>query len=237
MSVRPRVGLLGGTFDPIHAGHLALARGAEQALDLECVRFTPSARPPHRTDSPQASGSDRLEMIRRAIAETSAGHTRWEASDLELRREGTSYSFDTLSALHNEGLAPSQIFFITGADAFADIATWHRYPDVLDAAHFAVVARPGTTIESLRQRLPSLAPRMIPPVNLEESAGPRIVLIEAATPDVSSTDIRRRAARGESLEGLVSPSVAAYIAQHSLYRTAPDAPIAPIAPVAPDSGA
>ena len=74
----------------------------------------------------------------------------WEVSDLELHRDGPSYTFDTLAALHREGLSPLQIFFITGADAFAEIATWHRYPDVLDAAHFAVVARPGTTLDALR---------------------------------------------------------------------------------------
>src|SRR5688572_4630014 len=166
MTVRPRLGaqrrnrggparfgLLGGTFDPIHNGHLAAARAAEQAVALDVVRFIPSARPPHRADSPKASEYHRLEMIRLALA-SSAGHAHWEVSDLELRRHGPSYTYDTLTALQDEGLTPLQIFFIIGADAFAEIATWHRYPAVLDAAHFAVVTRPGISLESLRARLP-----------------------------------------------------------------------------------
>ena len=220
MTPRPRVGLLGGTFDPIHTGHLAVARAAQQALALDVVRFIPSARPPHRPDSPRASEYHRLEMIRLALADHGApGDTvRWEVSDLELRRTGPSYTYDTLGALHADGLSPLQIFFITGADAFAEIDTWHRYPAVLDSAHFVIVSRPGMTLEKLRERLPALAPRMVRPSKLADSSQPQIVLIEAGTPDVSATDVRRRAARGDSLEGRVTPSVAAYISQHSLYR-------------------
>ena len=236
MSVRPRVGVLGGTFDPIHLGHLAIARASAQTLGLTRVRFIPSARPPHRTDSPQAAEYHRLEMIRHAIAEIPNQAAAWEASDLELRREGPSYSFDTLAALHREGLTPLQIFFIMGADAFAEIATWSRYPEVLDAAHFVVVTRPGTTLDSLRQRQPSLTSRMIAPSELVENDGPFIILLEADTPDVSATAVRRLAARGESLEGLVPASVAAYISEKSLYRTEPDASSARVLPVSPVSG-
>jgi nicotinate-nucleotide adenylyltransferase len=225
MSARPRVGLLGGTFDPIHRGHLAAAFAAARTLCLAAVRFIPSARPPHRTDSPRASEYHRLEMIRLAIAEaigtvTAVRHEqpfRLEVSDLELRRQGPSYTFDTLTALHREGLSPLQMFFIIGADAFAEIASWHRYPEVLDATNFAVVARPGTTLDSLRDRLPSLAARMARPSDVGRTATPQVILLEADTPEVSSTDIRHRIARDESVDGLVTPAVAAYIAQHSLY--------------------
>ena len=220
MTLRPRVGLMGGTFDPIHTGHLAAVRAAQQSLALDIVRFIPSARPPHRSDSPQASEYHRLEMIRRGIANEGAdgNQVRWEVSDLELRRNGPSYTYDTLSALHAEGLTALQIFFITGADAFAEIGTWYRYPAVLDAAHFVVVSRPGFTFEMLRERLPTVALRMVCPAKIADSSQPRVVLIDANTPNVSSTDLRRRASRGESLNGLVPSSVAAYIAQHSLYR-------------------
>jgi nicotinate-nucleotide adenylyltransferase len=218
MNARPRVGLLGGTFDPIHIGHVAVARAAQQALDLDRVRFVPSARPPHRPDSPRASEYHRLEMVRLAAT----ADRRWEVSDLELRRDGPSFTFDTLAALHRQGLTPLQIFFLTGADAFAEIATWRRYPEVLDAAHFAVIARPGTTLETLRDRLPSLAARMISPSAIERADTPCIILIEAETPDVSSTEIRRRVGAGNSIEGLVPPAVAAYIAQQSLYLAAGD---------------
>ncbi len=220
MTAPPRVGVLGGTFDPIHLGHIAIAHTSQRTLGLDRVRFVPSGRPPHRTDSPRASGYHRIEMIRRAIAEAANQETGWEVSDLELQRNGPSYTYDTLAELHREGFTPLQIFFITGADAFADVATWHRYPEVLDAAHFVVVTRPGTTLASLRERLPSLIPRMMVPADFIETAETSIILLEADTPDVSSTDIRRRAGRGESLTGLVPSSVAAYISEQSLYRTA-----------------
>jgi nicotinate-nucleotide adenylyltransferase len=215
MTLRPMVGLLGGTFDPIHYGHLAAARAAQQALTLDHVWFVPSARPPHRPDSPQASEYHRLAMIRLAIEDGDG----WEVADLELRRHGPSYTYDTLTTLNRDGLPPSQIFFITGADAFAEIATWHRYPDVLDLAHFVVVARPGYPISTLRGRVPALAHRMIEPADLAVSSTPRVILVAAETPDVSSTAIRGRAARHESIDGFVPPTVAAYIAQHCLYSS------------------
>ena len=219
MTRRPWVGLLGGTFDPVHNGHLALARAAHQALALDRVRFIPAARPPHRPDSPRASEYHRLEMLRRALD----GCAGWEVCDLELHRDGPSYSFDTLAAFHREGLSPLQLFFLTGTDAFAEIATWHRYPDVLDSAHFAVITRPGFSLSVLQARLPALADRMIEPAGVADSATPRIVLIEAHTPNVSSTDIRRLASRGESLKDLVPPAVAAYISEKRLYRKPADA--------------
>jgi len=219
MTVRPLVGLLGGTFDPIHRGHLAVARASQRALALDSVRFVPSARPPHRPDSPHASEYHRVQMIRLAVVEaTATADTRWEVSDLELHRQGPSYTFDTLAELHREGLTALQICFITGADAFAEIATWHRYPEVLDSAHFVVVSRPGTTLDHLQQRLPALASRMTYAHDAATATTTQIVLVNAATPDISSTDIRRAAARGESLDQFVTPAVAAYIEQHSLYR-------------------
>lgn len=217
MSARPRVGLLGGTFDPIHVGHLAAAHAAQKALALDTVRFVPSARPPHRPDSPRASEYHRVEMIRRAIGDVAG----WEVSDLELRRHGPSYTWDTLVSLHESGLAPTQIYFITGADAFAEITTWHRYPAVLEAAHFVVITRPGTTLAAVRQRVPALVPRMIAASEVGPSRTTHIIPLEAGTPDVSSTDIRIRAARGESLENFVPSAVAAYIRDNHLYETAP----------------
>jgi nicotinate-nucleotide adenylyltransferase len=225
MSVRPTVGLLGGTFDPIHLGHLAAARAAQAAFDLDQMRFIPSATPPHRPDSPRASGYHRMEMVRLAVADTPG----WAASDLELAREGPSYTYDTLTTIGGEGLSPLQIFFITGADAFAEITTWHRYPAVLDGAHFVVVARPGTSLDRLRTRLPALAPRMIEADRVAVADTPRIILLNANTPDVSATEIRRRVAAGETIESLVPDAVSAYIDRNWLYRE-PDAPVAPAAP-------
>ena len=198
-----KLGVLGGTFDPIHNGHIAAASAAEQALGLEAITLIPSRIPPHRHDPVGATSEQRYEMAQLA-AEGRAG---WSASRIELDREGPSYTFDTLTEL---GQQSTQIFFITGADAFAEIATWSRYPAVLDLANFVVVSRPGITLDSLRERVPS-AFRDRP------SAPTRVILVEAHTPDISSTDIRRRVRAGHSLSGFVPDPVARYIAAHRLY--------------------
>ncbi len=146
----------------------------------------------------------------------------WEASDLELAREGPSYTSDTLTTLAGEGLTPLQIFFITGADAFAEIATWHRYPQVLDLAHFVVVARPGARLSALAERLPDLAPRMI-----GASAAAQCALVRRSSRGRKYAGCLRNGDQATSggsasIEGLVHPAVAAYIDRHALYRTARD---------------
>ncbi len=199
-----KLGVLGGTFDPIHNGHIAAAAAAQTALGLDRVLLIPSRIPPHRADPVGATSEQRFAMTELAAA----GHAGWAASRLEIDREGPSYTYDTLAALRAE--LDLEIFFILGSDAFAEIATWSRYPAVLDLAHFVVVSRPGITLDSLRDRTPSaFSPR--------PSARTRVILVEAATPDVSSTDIRRRIRAGESLSGLVPDSVATYIQTHHLY--------------------
>jgi nicotinate-nucleotide adenylyltransferase len=196
-------GVLGGTFDPIHLGHVAAAEAAQRALNLESIVLVPSRIPPHRADPVTASTEDRLAMAQLAAA----GRPGWSVSRIEIDREGPSFTFDTLAAL---GLPSTQIYFITGADAFAEIATWSRYPAVLDLAHFVVVSRPGITLDSLRDRVPSAFSR-------QPSAKTRVILVEATTPDVSSTDIRRRARAGDSLSGLVPDPVADFIRTRRLY--------------------
>ncbi len=206
------LGVLGGTFDPIHNGHIAAGLRAQAAIGLAHVLVVPSRMPPHR--SAGASPEDRLAMTSMAAAEQQG----WTASDLELKRDGPSYTFDTLTALR--ATSTKQLFFIIGADAFAEIATWSRYQAVLDLAHFAVVARPGTTLDSLKKRLPDLAERMTTPdvfKSKASSARLAVILIQAETPDVSSTTIRRRVCAGESISELVPASVASYISTHRLY--------------------
>jgi nicotinate-nucleotide adenylyltransferase len=199
------LGVLGGTFDPIHNGHLAAADAAGRALQLDAVTLVPSRIPPHRRDPAGASGEDRYAMASLAAGERPG----WTASRIELDRDGPSYSFDTLTEL-GMGRERTQIFFILGADAFAEIATWSRYPAVLDLANFVVVSRPGTTLDSLHERVPSA-------FGLRPSAKTRVILVEANTPSVSSTEIRRRVRAGDSLAGLVPDPVAAYIKAHRLY--------------------
>jgi len=229
-----KLGVLGGTFDPIHNGHIAAASAAERTLGLDAITLIPSRIPPHRHDPVGATSEQRYEMAQLAAD----GRAGWSASRIEVDREGPSYTYDTLMALgegpalskrstprveepalserspaQNAGLHESkgtQIFFIIGGDAFAEIATWSRYPAVLDLANFVVVSRPGITLDSLRERVPS-AFRDRP------SAQTRVILVEAHTPDISSTDIRRRVRAGHSLSGFVPDPVARYIAAHHLY--------------------
>ena len=207
------LGVLGGTFDPIHLGHIAAGLAAQQALSLESIVLVPSRIAPHRIDPVTASGDHRLAMAQLAAADQPG----WSASRIELDRQGPSYTFDTLVELQKSA-AGAQIFFITGADAFAEIATWSRYPAVLDLAHFVVVSRPGITLDSLRERVPSAFPSTAFRTGGRDAAAiTRVILVEAHTPDVSSTDIRRRARAGDSLAGLVPESVARYIRAHCLY--------------------
>ncbi|MSO82546.1 MAG: nicotinate (nicotinamide) nucleotide adenylyltransferase [Acidobacteria bacterium] len=209
-----RLGVLGGTFDPIHFGHLDAADAARAALALDDLLFMPSHDPPHRSLDPHATAFQRFALVALAINGL-AGH---RVSDEELLRDGRSYTSDTLRALHGAGWAPWQIFFILGADAFAEIATWHEFPLVLDAAHFVVIARPGTTLEAALARTPDLKPRARPASATPASGGPTgIFLLAAATRDVSSTEVRGRIAARQPIDDLVPAAVARHIAAHHLY--------------------
>lgn len=211
------LGVLGGTFDPIHNGHLAAAAAAQQQLDLDAIVLVPSHLPPHRRDPVGATSEQRY-----AMAVIAAGdRPGWTVSRLEVDRQGASYTYDTLIGLRENADATTQFFFILGADAFAEIAAWSRYPAVLGLANFVVVSRPGTTLNSLRERVPS-AFELHPPCSPASvhDLGPnetRVILLEANTPDISATDIRRRVRAGHSLRGLVPDAVADYISTHRLY--------------------
>jgi nicotinate-nucleotide adenylyltransferase len=193
-----RIGILGGTFDPIHNGHLEAAHAARHAVTLDRIMLLPARTPPHRSAEPRASAFHRFAMAALA-ATTKPG---MEVSDLELHREGPSYTSMTLERLHADGYKPSQLFFILGADAFAEIGTWHDYPRLFDLGNFVVVSRPGFATANL-------------------TSGPGIFFVAAETPDVSSTEIRRRVGANESIEGMVPPIVADHIRRHRLYVPAP----------------
>jgi nicotinate-nucleotide adenylyltransferase len=209
-----RVGILGGTLDPIHCGHLDLGAAVEEALRLSSLLVIPAHIPPHRP-RPSASPFHRFAMAAIAVS----GRTGWQASDLELLQSAPSYTETTLGCLHQDGYRAFELFFIIGADAFADIASWKNYPGILDAANFAVVSRPGSPVGALPHRLPQLATRMKGPNAVVNEREPSIFLIEAATADVSSTAIRQRRLHGQSISGLVPPGVEQHIEQHGLYRT------------------
>jgi nicotinate-nucleotide adenylyltransferase len=228
-----RIGLLGGTFDPIHIGHLDVAQAAQAALDLTRIHLITAGSPPHRPP-PVASPFQRYAMVVLAVGKRAG----WRASDMELRSDEPSYTSTTLARFHERGYRPIDLFFVIGADAFADVATWRDYPAILDAAHFAVVSRPECPVASLRDRLPALATRMAlfdtaqgrPPFDVAGAAEPLIFLIDAPTADVSASAIRSKCEAGEPIDGLVPPIVQQYIQQHGLYtpkepgRRASDAP-------------
>jgi nicotinate-nucleotide adenylyltransferase len=211
MISRRRVGVFGGTFDPIHRGHIDIGTAAQHALGLSELLVIPASVPPHRAN-PQASAYHRFAMV----ALTVAGRTGWRASDIELQAGGPSYTSATLDELHERGYMATELYFVVGADAFADIGAWKDYPGILDRAHFAVVSRPGCGVSGLGARLPGLAERMVEPP-IEQAAGPAVILIDAVTADVSSTAVRERCARGQSIAGMVDDAVRQHIERHALY--------------------
>ena len=210
-----RIGILGGTFDPIHWGHLDMADVAVNELKLTRLFVITSNVPPHRPQ-PLASSYHRFAMVSLAVLD----RPDWRAADLELRHDAPSFTSRTLDLFHDRGYLSSELFFVIGADAFAEIASWRDYPRILDGAHFAVVSRPGFSVKELPRRLPRLADRMArPPIDEVAQIDPLIILIDAPTADVSSTAIRERLANGEDIAGLVPPHVQQHIEHHGLYSS------------------
>jgi nicotinate-nucleotide adenylyltransferase len=216
-------GILGGTFDPIHNGHLGVAAAARTALGLATVQLAPARVPPHRA-GPLASIYHRFAMVALA-AETDASLV---ACDIGLDSGEPSYTASLLDHFARAGHPASQMVFIIGADAFADIATWRYYPAILDRCHFAVISRPGLRVQDLPDLLPALADRFdttrpygaAEPLSDDWPPMPRVFLIDAPTPDISSTTIRARARAGDSLAAYVPRAVERYIRRHGLYADA-----------------
>ena len=206
-----RIGLLGGTFDPIHHGHLDVARAAHGALALDAVWVVPARQPPHRTD-PYASAAHRFAMAALAVD----GDERLVLSDLEMDVAGPSYTTGTLDRLSASGVPLTSVFVILGADAFRDVHSWKGYPGILDRCHFAVVARPGLPAAEAVRAVRVAADRLT--TGAPTSARPSVVAIEAVTRPFSSTDVRRAVAAGEPIDAAVPPAVRRYIAVHGLYQ-------------------
>lgn len=197
-----RIGIVGGTFDPIHLGHLAVAEAARACAGLDRVVLVPAAIPPHRGPA-RASAEDRLAMARMAAA----GEEGVEVSDIELRRGGRSYTVDTLRALAAAN-PHAELFLVLGWDAAREIQSWHRPDEVLQLARLVIVGRPGAGLPSERD----LVEAGIDPARAE--------VCEQPTPDISATRVRELAAADAPLEDLVVPGVARYIEEHGLYRAA-----------------
>lgn len=212
------LGLYGGTFDPIHAGHLRLATEAREALGLASVVFLPAGRPWQRAGGPVASAVQRADMIRLAIADEPA----FALDERELHRAGPSYTVDTLAEFRAEVGASQPLVFLCGSDAAAGIDTWHRWEALATLAHLAVAGRAGETAGDIVRRLPAaLGSRVVatPAEPLNTPAGCVIPL--AMTPlAISATDLRERAASGKSLRWLAPDAVVDYIHRNTLYGVA-----------------
>lgn len=217
------VGVLGGTFDPVHLGHLGAADQVRRAFALSSVLLVPSATPPHK-DRPLASEEHRLAMLRLACAERPG----LEVSTIELDRGGVSYTLHTLRALRaaSPGRRP---LFILGADAFAELASWHRPEALVDEFHLVVVDRPGGVGGSPVILSGRTHPLAVVPVGAGAGAGRRLLdgssapegrvfLLTIPPIAVSSSAIRDCAAAGLPLDGLVPPAVGRYIHEQDLYR-------------------
>jgi nicotinate-nucleotide adenylyltransferase len=216
----PIRGLLGGSFDPPHHGHLALARFALDRLGFKDVTFLPAAQPPHKARRRLTDSHHRHAMLVLATLE----EPRLRVSLEELTRPGRSYTIDTLSRLGVRPGGAERWCFLAGADTLADIDTWKRGREVLDRIDFVVFPRRGIGWPTLRRLLPPWAEArfaerpLAGPLRLPRRGPTRLHWAPLDAPAVSSSDTRRRAARRQDLSGLVPPLVAHYIEQYSLYR-------------------
>lgn len=190
------IGVMGGTFDPIHMAHLVIADEALEAFGLDRVIFIPSARPPHKSVEAVSPIEDRLEMVRLAIA----GDARLEVSDLEARRPMPSYTIETIRELRREFGGRETLYFIMGADSLTQFFTWKDPEHLLSACEFVVVPRPGVAIDEADERIRQKAH-----------------ILNAPTLEISSSDIRERVRSGRSIRHLVPPEVSEYIREKKLY--------------------
>lgn len=195
-----RLGILGGTFDPVHLGHLAAAEAAVDCAELDQVVFVPTGTPPHRPPA-TASAEQRLEMCRLATA----GDPRFTVSNIELKRTGPSYTLDTLLALRGEN-PHAELFLVLGWDAASQLRSWYRPDEVLALAPVVIVTRPG---------------RSAPAVADVKTAGidpDRVILCPRATPSISGSELRRDLMAERSVSGRVPEAVERYIASNHIYR-------------------
>ncbi len=223
-----RLGILGGTFDPIHLGHMRAAEEIRERFELNQVLFVPAARPPHKETGHLIDPNHRLRMTELATAENDA----FAVSTIEIDTPGPSYSIDTLWTLKTELGSQSDLYFIIGADAFMEIHTWKDIDGLLQATNFVVMSRPGSPVQELfhvlEKTVTSRWPHLTFAFELDESCGVEtlqaapsqkvIYLVPIVHLDISSTDIRQRVRSGRSIRYLVPAPVEEYIRRQALYK-------------------
>ncbi len=197
-----RLGILGGTFDPVHHAHLVAAQEAHHQLELDRVLFIPAGAPPHKPNRPLSAAHHRLQMLELAIAD----QPHFAISRVDLDRPGPCYTVDTLALLRSEWGPTPTFFFIEGADSLADIPTWYQPQRLLDLCELAVVERPGVELDllQLERQLPGITSR--------------IQWVQMPLLEISSSGLRTRVRAGRPISYLVPPAVEAYIREHGLYR-------------------
>lgn len=217
MSQDERLGILGGTFDPLHLGHLRAAESVREAMNLDRIVFIPSRTPPHKMRPGIAPAEDRYRMVLKALENEPA----FTVSSVEVERQGPSYTIDTLSALAKRH-AGAEIFFITGIDSFRDIQTWSRWEELLRSYAFIVHDRPGSVLETAYDAVPERMHSLFVKVSNvpvpREGVGGVVYLLRTVTLDISSTEVRNMVGAGRSIRYLVPAEVEAYVHENRLYR-------------------
>lgn len=213
VAVRHKVAILGGTFDPIHNGHLRVALELKQQLHLDEMRLMPCHRPPHRA-APAVNSAQRSALVHLAVAECEA----LQVDERELQREQASYTIDTLIELRREIGEEVSLIWVLGADAFGGLNTWHRWRELLDYAHLVVVGRPGFALPEAGEVAELLCTAEASASVLDERSRGAIVLPSLSLLDISATAIRAQIARGESPQFLLPDVVWRSIASQQFYR-------------------
>jgi nicotinate-nucleotide adenylyltransferase len=208
-----RTAVFGGSFNPIHLGHLLMADEMLERLALDRVVFVPAAAPPHKPATLLAPAEHRYEMVRLAVA----GHPGFEVSDIELRRRGPSFTVDTLEALARTG---DELFLLVGSETFLDLLSWRQPRRIVELARLVVVPRTGSAFDPEG----AAAQKVLREIGAERFVGPHdtltpatVVVVHAVSLPISSSDLRARARQGRSLDYRVPDAVVAYIRQHRLY--------------------
>ncbi len=205
MTMSTAIALYGGTFDPIHFGHLIAARSVAEQLGVDRTIFIPSAAPPHKDNHAVTPAAHRLEMVRRAVD----GEPGFEVSDCEIRRTGPSYTVDTIAHFREELGANAALYWIIGADSLTELVGWYRVGELADACRIVTASRPGCDDQELGVLQRSLTDAQIAAIRDRVLTTPQI--------DISATDIRQRVREGRSIRYLVPEPAREYIIEQSLY--------------------